>query len=78
MNNIHLIEHAKANDVSATQAHVETHKRAWLDKRRNPELAPPGQVLSSNVPIDQQAGQSPPSVAPGVTWLPQDPPCQKG
>lgn len=70
--NVHLMELAKANDTPATRAHKETHKRAWMEKRRNPQLAPPGQIVNPNVPIDTQGIQGgQPSPQPGSPAQPQ-------
>lgn len=38
--NVHLEIHAKAKETDATKAHIETHKKALMIKKTNPEFFP--------------------------------------
>jgi len=61
---VHLEIHSKINATQSSTVHVETHKRALLEKKKNPELAPQGQVVNPNAPPGTPASAGDSEVKP--------------
>lgn len=65
--NVHLEMHSKAKDTPASKAHIETHKKALMIKKTNPEFFPQDQGTT-----DFQDGK--PTPAPTSTPTPTNRP----